>query len=69
LLVASNQEQAIATPNYPMNYDNNLDCFWTIRAPQGQFIQITFENFSTEAFSDTLQVFIVFLLILIFSNQ
>jgi len=47
-----------------MDYDNNLECLWTIRVPQGQFILITFEDFSTEINLDRLQVSILFLILI-----
>ena len=38
------------SPGYPNRYEDNLNCTWTITAPPGKIIQLTF-NFFTLAFS------------------
>uniref|UniRef100_A0A7E4ZUY1 CUB domain-containing protein n=1 Tax=Panagrellus redivivus TaxID=6233 RepID=A0A7E4ZUY1_PANRE len=43
----------IESPNYPDNYDNNLDCFYHITVPEGYVIVLTVMDFDTEA-TDTL---------------
>ena len=35
----------ITSPNFPNNYDNNLDLTWLIQLPLGQTIEITFLSF------------------------
>ncbi|ESN91620.1 hypothetical protein HELRODRAFT_147387, partial [Helobdella robusta] len=42
----------ITSPNYPNNYPNKLDCKFSIEAPDGATITITFQEFSIEAESD-----------------
>ena len=31
----------ITSPNYPLNYDNSLDCTWLIFATKGNRIKLT----------------------------
>ena len=39
---------SITSPNFPANYDNNLDCEWTIHGPTGHFLTLTFETFQLQ---------------------
>ena len=41
-----------ATPNYPNNYGNNLDCQWHFIVNENKFVELTFEVFDLER-SDT----------------
>ncbi|XP_071787824.1 cubilin-like isoform X2 [Asterias amurensis] len=34
----------ITSPSYPSNYDSNLDCMWTVRAPDGHYITFSFDT-------------------------
>ena len=34
------------SPNYPANYDNNLDCLWFITSSNGENVEIEFETFN-----------------------
>ena len=34
------------SPNYPLNYTPNMDCFWLLRVSEGNQIEINFQNFS-----------------------
>ncbi|KAF7648099.1 hypothetical protein LDENG_00162070 [Lucifuga dentata] len=34
----------ITSPNYPSNYPQNIDCTWVIRVPNGEAVQIDFED-------------------------
>ena len=44
------------SPNYPQDYENNLDCRWTIKAPVGNIIKLNFLYFHTES-SDKLYIY------------
>lgn len=44
----------ITSPGYPGNYDNNLSCYFSIKAPPGVSIEITFLEFLLEPQSDCL---------------
>ena len=50
--------QTIASPNYPLNYDNNLFCSWLIKvddtAPSLEdfVVKVTFNDFSMEYRTD-----------------
>ncbi|XP_048237900.1 cubilin-like isoform X1 [Haliotis rufescens] len=50
----------ITSPNYPQNYDANLDCEWYIFAPDGHYMTFTFTSFnlqsSTNCASDSLVI-------------
>lgn len=34
----------ITSPNYPQNYPQNIDCIWVIIVPNGEAVQIDFED-------------------------
>ncbi|XP_059183305.1 cubilin [Centropristis striata] len=34
----------ITSPNYPQNYPQNMDCVWVITVPNGEAVQIDFED-------------------------
>jgi len=38
----------LASPEWPFNYTNDLDCIWTISAPVGIQIELTFSMFDLE---------------------
>nr|CAB3234645.1 cubilin-like [Phallusia mammillata] len=38
----------IASPNYPLPYDDNTTCFWKLEAQPGYFIRLSFEDFNLE---------------------
>ena len=38
----------ITSPNYPNNYDNDLDCQLTIKFEPDQIVSVTFESFDVE---------------------
>ncbi|XP_070589739.1 adhesion G-protein coupled receptor G6 isoform X2 [Erythrolamprus reginae] len=47
-MVLSNPTGIFTSPCFPNNYPNNQACKWTIRAPSGYIIQITFLDFDIE---------------------
>jgi cubilin len=38
----------IATPNFPESYPHNRECMWTIEAPRGNQVNMTFSHFQME---------------------
>ena len=46
----------ILSPNYPVDYLENIDCKWIVTAPPNTRVGITFSNFSTETPHDTVDV-------------
>uniref|UniRef100_A0A3Q2CYT2 CUB domain-containing protein n=1 Tax=Cyprinodon variegatus TaxID=28743 RepID=A0A3Q2CYT2_CYPVA len=38
----------ITSPNYPENYPQNVDCIWVITVPNGEAVQVDFEDFYIE---------------------
>ncbi|XP_077990107.1 uncharacterized protein LOC144444533 isoform X2 [Glandiceps talaboti] len=44
----------IKSPNYPLPYLNNHDCFWTITVSQGNRVHVMFIQFETESYFDFL---------------
>lgn len=38
----------ITSPNYPSNYPQNIDCVWIIMVPNGEAVQLDFEDFYIE---------------------
>ncbi|XP_020942875.1 adhesion G-protein coupled receptor G6 isoform X5 [Sus scrofa] len=47
-LVLSNPSGTFTSPCYPNDYPNSQACMWTLRAPTGYIIQITFNDFDIE---------------------
>ena len=39
----------IMSPNYPQQYENDLDCRWTIKAPVEKIIALTISEFRTDS--------------------
>ncbi|XP_078370562.1 dorsal-ventral patterning tolloid-like protein 1 isoform X1 [Oculina patagonica] len=49
----ANYNETITSPNYPSNYDNNLECAWLITVDsshsfRGYIVKVTFNDFSLE---------------------
>lgn len=44
----TNLTGSFSTPNYPSNYDNDIDCSWTIKVPEGYVITLRFTDFKVE---------------------
>ena len=44
------------SPNYPQQYENDLDCRWTIKAPVGNIIALTVYEFRLESL-DNLKIY------------
>lgn len=34
----------ITSPNYPSNYPQNIDCIWVISVPNGEAVQLDFDE-------------------------
>ncbi|KAH0521634.1 G-protein coupled receptor 126 [Microtus ochrogaster] len=47
-IVLSNPSGTFTSPCYPNDYPNTQSCSWTLRAPTGYIIQITFNDFDIE---------------------
>ncbi|KAL6066698.1 hypothetical protein STEG23_026810, partial [Scotinomys teguina] len=47
-VVLSNPSGTFTSPCYPNDYPNTQSCSWTLRAPTGYIIQITFNDFDIE---------------------
>lgn len=39
----------IASKNYPLPYEHNLDCSWTIKTAEGTFIEVNFTVFNVSS--------------------
>ena len=42
----------ISSPNYPNNYNDNVKCSWTLKAPEGKRIEVTVTDFDLEEADD-----------------
>ena len=40
---------SVVSPNFPANYPDNQDCSWLLLTDETHTIQITVENFTTQA--------------------
>ena len=47
---------SISSPNYPGNYDNNIDCQWLITVAEKFVIEVEFRKFLLEYKYDYLKV-------------
>ncbi|XP_076174105.1 cubilin isoform X2 [Ptiloglossa arizonensis] len=45
----------IESPNFPNKYEHNLNCSWTIDAPRGNRVNLTFSHFDLEEQDDSCQ--------------
>ncbi|KAM4694506.1 CUB and sushi domain-containing protein 1 [Discoglossus pictus] len=54
--ILTNMGGVVLSPGFPGNYPSNLDCTWKISLPVGYGAHIQFENFSTEANHDILEI-------------
>ena len=45
-----------SSPNFPSNYDNDLNCHWYIILPEDVPINLTFTSFLTESSLDIVRV-------------
>lgn len=53
-LVATDSAQNLTSPNWPENYDNNMDCAYTIRSTGGEKIELTIVSLDIESSSTCL---------------
>lgn len=42
----------ITSPNYPSDYPQNIDCVWIVMVPNGESVQLDFEDFYIEPNSE-----------------
>uniref|UniRef100_A0A5S6QUS0 Fibropellin-1 n=1 Tax=Trichuris muris TaxID=70415 RepID=A0A5S6QUS0_TRIMR len=56
-LKALSSGQTLSSPNYPDDYPNGVECFWTIEATQGQLVSIKLKDVSLEKGRDFLIVY------------
>ena len=47
----------IVSPNYPQEYDNDIDCRWLISSPGKKNLTLKFLDFETTSYNDDLNVF------------
>ncbi|XP_043915905.1 CUB and sushi domain-containing protein 2-like [Protopterus annectens] len=50
------QSGTISSPNFPLEYNNNADCTWTILAEPGDTIALVFSDFQLEDGYDFLEI-------------
>ena len=50
------QDKILASPNYPSQYTNNLDCTWIISTSSGQQINISFSTLELESCCDFVEI-------------
>lgn len=50
-LVATESAQNLTSPNWPENYDNGMDCTWTIRSTGGEKIELSIITMDVESSS------------------
>jgi hypothetical protein len=55
-LYASDNLKPLQSPNFPMNYPNNIKCTWTIVAKVGDTVKISFSYLKLEEHYDSLTV-------------
>ena len=53
LFLQSADYKYFTSPNFPNNYDSNLDCSWTLSVKSGAIIQLRFHTFNLEQGYDT----------------
>ncbi|XP_070564555.1 cubilin-like [Ptychodera flava] len=54
--VPSDGTEYLLSPNYPQDYEDNLNCVWTVSAEQGKRLSVTYLDFETEPWRDILSV-------------
>ncbi|KAF9421742.1 hypothetical protein HW555_002423 [Spodoptera exigua] len=60
-LVVPGQTESISSPNYPLDYSNNLNCEWVFKSEMGRHLEIQFVDFDIEdthaCFADAVSVY------------
>ncbi|CAJ0590838.1 unnamed protein product [Cylicocyclus nassatus] len=51
------QSGSISSPGYPLQYYNNLDCYYQIEGPPGTYITIRFDPFYVESYLDYVEIY------------
>ena len=51
LVAESSSIKTLTSPNYPSDYDNKVDCSWTIQTSQrsGYVVEVSFDDFRLES--------------------
>ena len=52
--MATDSAQNLTSPNWPENYENNMDCAYTIRSTGGEKIELTIVSLDIESSSTCL---------------
>ncbi|XP_066263243.1 deleted in malignant brain tumors 1 protein-like [Branchiostoma lanceolatum] len=55
--LTASDEGTVTSPNYPSDYGNNENCEWTITAPEGSTVRLTFDSFNLENGWDFLNIY------------
>ncbi|XP_033104122.1 cubilin-like [Anneissia japonica] len=40
--------ETITSPNYPARYEDDMECFWSVKVPEGRKITVSIKDFQTE---------------------
>nr|XP_039273338.1 deleted in malignant brain tumors 1 protein-like [Styela clava] len=51
-LEAQEEGKLLKSPGWPVHYENNLHCTWTIKAPADKSVAVTFQEMDTESCCD-----------------
>ncbi|XP_070212099.1 uncharacterized protein [Littorina saxatilis] len=52
-LTDTDRSRTITSPNYPLNYGNNMDCLWEIKGPENSAMLVKFQDFDVEGTSNS----------------
>ena len=66
--LASYVPQTFATPNWPLSYPPNQDCYWIVGGVSGKTFEITLGRGKTESNYDFVEVSIILLLSIFIDN-
>ena len=55
-LIVGDSPSWFTSPNYPNNYNTNLNCVWLITTDFGKTLRLQFQRFDTDLFFDNVRV-------------